>query len=140
MAAFLKRGKGRVAGVRLRGERDAAALLCDTPVLAGIGQEGLDRSHLDRVVLGPEAALATKRRDAALRRYAGACECEPVPRAAQQVRGPFQAHAGIGVRSPVGNGTHGEFLSSRIAVTLNTRNVSADLPLSCIPGSSSTAM
>src|SRR4029077_13880573 len=40
----------------------------------------------------------------------------------------------------VGIGTHADSRSSRIAVTFRMRNFSADLPLSCRPGISSTAM
>src|SRR4029077_3794636 len=101
------------------------------------------RRDLDRVVLGPKAAGAAKRWDAALGGDAGPRERDPRARNRHQLRGAFDAHrfwaekADIAVS--VGNGTHGDDTSWRIALTRNTLKVSADLPLSWVPGTWSTA-
>ena len=69
-----------------------AAIPRHFPVSARVGHEVLDRGDLDRVVLGPQAALSTEGRDAALGRDPGAGQCQAAARTADQCRRVSDGH------------------------------------------------
>ena len=93
VAGSLHRGQRHVARIWPGRERDPAAVLRDTPVRGWIGEEALDRGHLDRVVLRPQPTLAAKSWDAALRRDAGARQREAMLCGRDQLGGSLETHA-----------------------------------------------
>src|SRR6202171_6031427 len=149
VAGSFEGGERLVPRVRAGGQRDPAAVFRHLPVGARVRHEVLDRGDLDRVVLLPQAPLSPEGRDAALRRDARAGQRQAATSGREQLSRALDRQASTECclcveyasrATAVGKSTQGDALSWRIAVTLKSRNVSADLPFSCRPGISSTAM
>ena len=77
--------QGDVARVGLGRECDPTPVARHLPIRLGIGHETVDRRDLDRVVLGPEPALAAERRDPAFGRHARTRQRDGVPRPDQEL-------------------------------------------------------
>src|ERR1700693_3786352 len=100
-ACSLKRGQRVMTRVWSRGERDSASLLRYRPVSRRILKEGIDRSNLDGVVLGPQATLAAKGRDATLRGHPRARKRQTVASSREQLGGAPYAHTSLADHAPV---------------------------------------
>src|SRR3989440_11208782 len=93
MARGFHPGKREVTRVRPRRQRHRAALLRHLPVRGRIRHEAVDRGDLHGVVLRPQAALAAKRWNPALRRDARAGERNTMTRGRKHLRRPLDCHA-----------------------------------------------
>ena len=93
MSRGLHRRERIVPSIGSGGQRDRASLLRHPPVGCGVGEKAVDGGDLHRVVLRPQAALAAKSRDPALRRDARSRERNCVMRRRKKRRSPFHHQA-----------------------------------------------